>query len=303
MSKVAERVSPEEEALRQIPSWGLDKRFTTLLRCYGRLIEALKGYKPDDPRLLDCHGLAVRLFLQSATLYHLTKGTDLTPFLPFEGHAVDLASVVVVCRSIIESYLTFSYVFVKSTGDEFDFRYAAWRLSGHAQRAEFPYTNQEYASKASQERIEAQTYQEAVKATARFADLKPRTQAQILAGKKWMLGSWSDLAEETGIARRYFSHIYSFLSEYAHSGALSSWQVAAAGPADQPELARTELQLAEMFIARMILDYCRIFPPLQSILAEDIPAKLLAQIDSAILERLDQFSDMTSPSDTDIESI
>ncbi len=260
--------------------------YERLLKLYGQMIEALKDFRPSDERLFDAFRLALKLFFHAASTYHLAKGTDVTLFLPFSGHVYDHSSTAVLSRAVLETFLCFHYVFVEPQGEEFDFRYSSWKLSGFAARETFPASLPEHQAKLAEEKTHNDDLRTQIQQTQRFKDLKPKVQKQVLNGHKWRFASWMNIATSAGVGKYYMGHVYSFLSDHAHSGALSSAQITAP-PNDQERLVSSDLSFIKAVVGKMITTFAHKFPTVQDTLTQDPEAAFMAEVYTVVLARLD----------------
>ena len=94
--------------------------------------QSLKGKLTEDTRLPDCQQLAAKLFFHCTSAYWLSLGTK-APVAESAGGAnfFDFASITVIARAALETYLTMFEVFIDPIDDdEFEFRHSLWQLSG-----------------------------------------------------------------------------------------------------------------------------------------------------------------------------
>jgi len=89
--------------------------FRDLLRVFLRAVEGNKGLPAgEDDRILDAEGLALKFFGHASTAFYIYQGT----FLPDSGAKfIDSASINVLGRAALETFLVFHHVFVAPTSE------------------------------------------------------------------------------------------------------------------------------------------------------------------------------------------
>jgi len=111
-----------------------------------------------------------------------------------------------------------------------------------------------------------------------FQSLTNKQQSKILAGK-WKQQSWREIALDAEFNELHASAVYSYLSEYAHSGSLGILQIRQAKTKDiQNRLFAGSMNVIMIAIANMIFSYCEIFPKGKKALKTNPQATNLAQI-------------------------
>ena len=117
--------------------------YVKLLDLLGRVNNANEG-SSNDERLIDAHWLANKLISHALTvlylLFHGTNIQDLPSFKSSKLRFVDSASIDVLTRATLESFLVFHYVFFCSHYSEGKgLSIFVLQVSGISRKAEFPY--------------------------------------------------------------------------------------------------------------------------------------------------------------------
>lgn len=113
------------------------QEYIKLLEILGRVAEANKGVVAGaDDRILDAEGLLLKFFWHAASALYLFRSTTLPDI---RASFFDSASINVLGRAALETFLVFHYVFTAPTSEnEKDFRYVSWTLAGLLERQKFP---------------------------------------------------------------------------------------------------------------------------------------------------------------------
>ena len=257
-----------------------ETEYLLLLNLLSQVIEENKGSPAgQDGRFLEAEGLALKLFYHSASAFCLSRGTTIKDFPSVPIGFFDPASIHVLTRAILETFLTFHYVFVAPKTDQIrNFRYWAWQLGGFYQRQKFPVQLPESKQKQKTEKPIIEELRTKLTCNPIFQSLKERQQNKILTGR-WRQKSWREIALDAEFNELHASTVYSYLSEYAHSGSLSALQIRQVKTKDiQRSLFAGSMNVIMIAIANMIFSYCEIFPKGKKALKTNPQATNLAQI-------------------------
>ena len=94
---------------------GKEKEYSLLLDLLCQALEENKGLSArQNDRFLEAEGLAIKLFLHSASVFYLSRGTTIKDFPSFRIGLFDPASIHVLTRAIPKTFLTFHYILVAS---------------------------------------------------------------------------------------------------------------------------------------------------------------------------------------------
>ena len=266
-----------------------ENSFVRILNLYYVMVQSLKGYAPDDSRLVRSHGLAAKLFEHAASAFWLSKGTRVPEMSALEVDFCDHSSIALLARAALECYLVFYYVFLDpKSEDEFEFRYNGWMLAGLARREHYPFQLAEHRIRVDEERPLYESLREAVKQTTTFQRLKGKAQDRLLLkGKRWRLHPWTEIAKRAGFGPQYIDSLYDYLSDYAHCGALATLQVSQAqSREDQLEHAKSSLRTIMIVLCKMMNSYTEKFPEAAEALESDPEASHICEILTEVARRL-----------------
>jgi hypothetical protein len=199
----------------------------------------------------------------------------------------DFASIAVIARAALETYLTFFEVFVSpSTEDEFEFQYCLWHLAGQVVLEDLVPSDESLTEHYLHAQADIRELRERLRTTQVFAALTRRQQDQVLQGKRRR--DWRDIAAAAGLSPGFIKRIYSYYSGFVHSDAYTSAQMFSA-QTKEDQRAHAELHLLTiMFVlSKFILDYARIFEEANDVLPRFPDAHRRAQVWSEVLSRLD----------------
>ncbi len=243
-----------------------EKEYIRLLKILFRVGEANKGTPAgDDDRILDAEGLLLKFIVHAASLLYLSRST----ILPEVGAGFfDPASINVIGRAAMETFLTFHHIFIAPASEEDrNLRYLRWQLSGLLERQSYTIRSLEGKNKLREELDYINSLKDQVTKNQSFKELGTRLQRQILNGK-WKLGkNWKDIGTSAGLSKSNSKEFYSYLCEYAHSGNLSVLQFRQADNAEsQKRLFAPTMTFVMIAMANMIQSYCRYFPKCKCVL-------------------------------------
>ena len=235
-----------------------------------QVVQSLDGKPSPDPRLADCQHLAAKLFFHAATIYHLRQGTK-APLASLTNGAdfSDCASVAVITRSALETYLTMQEVFFEPVNeDEFEFNHALWQLSDAIVLENYVPSNPVLRSQAANAQQQIQALKKRLQKTAKFASMKHGEQKEALKGKRKR--NWKCAAKVTGIEEKIIRLIYAYASGFVHAGGLTTFRIMAA------QSAKKQIDLFELFMRptmyvmlKMVLDYAKKFPEAKAVLEKN----------------------------------
>lgn len=246
--------------------------FEILLRGAIEIGNSMHG-KPNTAslkNLIYAEGLGQKLVHHCLAANHLYGGfqlvTDKHSFQP----QVDFASIAILTRAALETYLTLNYLFVSSHDeDDFNFRFLAWDLAGYLERQEHIAKSAEHETKQQQEKIAIEVVKSKIQETSTFLNLNSKQKKRLLNGQ-WRLDySWGDLAVEAGFNKSFFNQQYKFLCAYAHSSRLSIIQIQQTKDLnEQREMATASISVLMVVIAKFMYDYINLIPEVKTF-AED----------------------------------
>lgn len=235
--------------------------YLKLLDLTFRVANSLNGKPAPNHRIPDCNKLAQKLYYHAATVYWLNQGTNAPVPTPEGTHIFDFASVAVVTRAVLETYLTmYELFFLPITDDEQEFRHAYWLLSGYLIREK--YINDHPNAKASLGNWlrEIDELRFRIQKTLYFAALSKGTQKRCLDGDM-PNKSFEKRLEAAGFAPKFTLRAQRYLSGYVHSDGLVADQIKKAKSEDeQKKYIRSYMHLIMMVMSKMIFLYKSKFP-------------------------------------------
>lgn len=236
-----------------------DKDFLLLLKIFAGAIEANKGLPAgDDDYILDAEGLAAKCFFHSASLLYLSRSTT----LPDIGASFfDTASINVLCRAALESYLIFYYIFVESqTEKEKRFRYSSWLLSDLMEKQKFPARSPQGRKILEETKFTINSIKSRITESPCLADLTVKQQKALLDKGAWRIKGWTEIGISAGLSEIHAKSFYKHLCSYAHAGSLSVLQIRQADTAlQQKALYAATMTLVTITIAFFVRDYSMLF--------------------------------------------
>lgn len=252
--------------------------YATLLGLFVDLVQSRAGsaITPDDEWRNDAQTLSIKLFRHLVSMQTLAAGTKVVHNnnpIAF----VDHASVKVVARAALETYLVFFYIYGESH-DVARFRHKTWHLGGLTDRQQSHASTDEHKEQLAAEKRKIENLKSEIGAAPQFQIYSSNQRKQLLKGE-WKTGiSWTDLGVEAGFHEKYFKNIYSYLCGYSHSSYISALQV---GQADSPETQRSLTQailgIGVVIMAHYAFTYSRVFKQAEAVLAVKPEARRIAE--------------------------
>lgn len=266
-----------------------EQEYMRLLHLLGGVVEANKGpLTGDDDRFWCAEGLATKFFLHAASVLYLSRETNISDFPSAPLQFDDPASIDVLARAALETFLTFHYIFVApKTPEEQNFRYWAWKAAGLTERQSSPVSIEEHRQKLAEEKKEIDELHSKLRSNATFQQLTKRQQKDVLKGK-WKLPSWREIAEDAGLAIVLSSNMYRHLSGYAHSSSLSVLQIKQAlENKEELLLIRPSMSTITIATANFVREYCDLFPRAKAALTANAEGSDLVDMWIQIGQKLD----------------
>jgi len=256
-----------------------DSDFTALLELYVTLVQAQAGLNiPIEYAWLnDRQVLAVKLYRHLHSMRQVGAGSSLT----YKGTIcsfIDHASVKVLMRAALETYLVFYFVFRVDELEVSHFRHMTWKLGGLLDRQRLHPITEAARSTQAMELDQITQLRKEIESHLIFGTLTKRERDKILGGE-WRTGkAWHNLAVHAGFHPHYFSNIYNYLCGFSHSSYASALQVGQAKEIEkQRELSESMFSVACMVAAHFSFTYASLFDLAQQALDSNPTAKKIAE--------------------------
>lgn len=266
----------------------INQDYLQLLDLTYQVAQSLNGKPAPDHRLRDCNKLAAKLFFHAATIYWLRQGTKAPVPGPEGAFFYDLASVAVITRAALETYLTmFELFFEPITDDEREFRHALWLLSGFVIREDHVPYDPTLKDRVANSQREIEEMRARIQSTTTFASLTDRQKRNALKGKR-PGKDFKERARAAGFGPESIRRMYQYFSGYVHSDGLSAAQIIQAETKDaQIEYIEGSMHLVMIVMSKMILEYKKIFPSAEAWCLAKPKALILAEVWSEAARRLE----------------
>ena len=291
----------------------IKQEYVILLDLLARVIDANKSYSVNDisdgKRLWDAHNLANKFIDHAFTVLHLSHGTNVQDIPSFKFSFIDSASIDVLTRATMETFLVFHYVFfAPQTKEEKDYRYWAYKAAGITERQSIPIITEETRRTLDNDRLVLDKLCDKLKANAVFQNLTEKQRARFFEGKErnlWRWNpdlkkvlSWSDIAIDAGFSEMLASHMYRYLSGHAHSSSLSVLQSQQALINKKKEqLIGGSIGVINIVAANLIREYCALFSLAQDVLSKDTEGNDIVEEWIQIGHDLDEFTNIDKNND------
>ena len=254
--------------------------YSTLLDLFIQLVQSQAGKKIDSSEewLNDAQTLSVKLFRHLVSMQMLAAGATVTQNNIPTVFFVDHASVKVVARAALETYLVFFYLYGSADHAASEFRHKTWRLGGLVDRQQYHISTAEHRQVLVSEKQQIDALQSELKAAPQLHTYTLKQRSKLLEGD-WRIGNgWSNLGVQAGFHEQYFKNTYSYLCGYSHSSYLSALQVGQAQSIeDQRKLTQAILGFGVVIMAHFAFSYSSTFSSAASVLASSIEAKRIAE--------------------------
>ncbi len=257
-----------------------ERDYSALLGLFIQLVESQAGRKipAGDTWLNDAQVLALKLFRHLVSMQTLATGATVTqqgaPVIFF----IDHASVKVVARAALETYLVFFYLYGSTDRSLCEFRHKTWKLGGLADRQKYAVSMPEHREVLASEQVSIEELAREIESSAHINSYSSKQRAKLLQGD-WRTGNgWTDLGKSAGFHETYFRNIYSYLCGYSHASYLSALQVGQAKSLDdQKMLTHFVLGVGVVLMAHFAFSYSAKFESASAVLNANPEAKAIAE--------------------------
>lgn len=258
----------------------LDTEYAELLRVFVQLVESQsrKEIQPGNEWLNDAQILSTKLFRHLVSMQCLAAGATVeAEELPTVTH-VDYASIQVIARAALETYLVFFFVYGDPDRKLSAFRHMLWHYSGLVDRQKYTIKSREGREKLKVERGELAEIGVEIQSSPYFDSYTDNQKRQLLKGK-WRTGkSWRDLGINARFHAGYFDNIYNYLCGYSHSSYASVLQVGQAQSiAEQRMLTKPILGIGVVLMSHFAFSYPTVFPDASLVISANPVAQGIAE--------------------------
>ena len=258
----------------------LQDEYLALLDLLFQIIEAQSNQhiEPGQEWLNDAQVLSIKLYNHLTSIQRLSQGASTNHRGTAQTGYIDHASVQVVSRAALETYLVFFYIYGTTNQSLSQFRYKTWHLAGLTDRQKFGAINEEARLKMAEENEMILRLKAEINQSEHFENFSDSQRKQLLKGH-WRVGkSWKDLGEYAGFHGQYFENIYCYFCGYSHSSYASVLQVRDARSRDiQQMLTSAAFGLGLIVMAYFSLTYTRLFPNTNAVMSSNPKASQLAR--------------------------
>ncbi len=190
---------------------------------------ALYEAKVEDERWKIYVEVVVGKFIfHSMTMADMLEGTVFkSKFLQKPTSIIDLGSLFVFSRVLIENYLMYYYLYVlPKSNEEGRLQFDLYHISGLANRQKYYVGNKEQMRQKQNETKRIEVIRERIKVNPFFEKLKKSHKEQCLKkSPKPMFCTWTDLIALSDLDTEIFESAWRLYSNYAHSEYLSMMQL------------------------------------------------------------------------------
>ncbi|MBF9223384.1 DUF5677 domain-containing protein [Hymenobacter ruricola] len=221
----------------------------------------------DQESLYYAEGLGQKIISHTISVRHLYHGQQLIVGNNQYPVQIDFASLAILVRAALETYLTLNHVFISAkTLEEAKFNFLCWHLAGFLDRMGFEPKNQAQIELKESERKSISALTTEIQASLPFSTLSKKQQEAVLRGNWRVDKSWRQLAVNAGFDEGFFKQQYSFLCGYAHSSRLSVIQIQQSrNLVQQQEMADASVGVAMVVLAKFMYDYIQLIPTLKAV--------------------------------------
>ena len=257
-----------------------DSDYSTLLDLFVRLVESQAGVEIEEGSawLNDAQVLATKLFRHLVSMRALAAGATVETAGGLTVFFIDHASVKVVARAALETYLVFFYLYGTADQSLSKFRHKTWQLGGLSDRQQFHVTTQEGHEVLAREMEQIEALRSEIERFPQITSYTDRQRKKLLNGE-WRIGKgWADLGAQAGFHGKYFNDIYGYLCGYSHSSYLSALQVGQAKSIeDQQKLTHSILGIGVVLMAHFAFSYASAFGNAEKVLSDSPDVKRVAE--------------------------
>ena len=222
--------------------------------------DSMRGVKSEaSSNFSEIEGILKKITHDTYSVILLAEGDKRNIFL--EGESLSMfpyPSIISLSRCIFESYLVFNYIFISTQDDhdEFLYRFTLWQLDGFKTRQNFTIFKDESKAKMVKEQsVVAELYKD-LYSNSKYKNLSEKEKK--LFEKRYFRWhpDWTTMASMAGINKKHWGNTYGYMSQYAHSGYLSAFQIRQITSTEEAKSqCSTSIQMVLIIIAKFISEY------------------------------------------------
>ncbi|MEM6846157.1 MAG: hypothetical protein AAF944_29420 [Bacteroidota bacterium] len=241
---------------------------TTLITHFIKVSNSIKGQNSTEQQKYG-EAIARKVFSHICSVYSLSRGHKLLLSDDSNITFVDHASMAILTRAALESYLTFNHIFIVApTVEERLFRFQCWDLAGCVERINMKTIcplDDEQRKVLGEDKERLAKLLVAIEQIELYKNLKKGLKTNLEKYGKWRLDkSWADLVSGANFDKNYFEDTDSYLCSYAHTGRSSALQVMHAYElGSQTQLAESYLDWILVILSKFFFDYLTFIPELE----------------------------------------
>lgn len=167
-------------------------------------------------------------------------------------------SIISLSRCIFESYLVFNYIFIstRDDDDEFHYRFTLWQLDGFKSRQNFTIFKDESKAKMEKEQSVVTELYEDLYSNLNYKNLSEKQKKQFEEKYFRWHPDWTTVASMAGINKKHWRNTYGLMSQYAHSGYNSAFQIRQINSNEKAKSqCLSSIQMVLILIAKFISEY------------------------------------------------
>lgn len=211
--------------------------------------------------------ILIKFILHSNNLGILLKGTDLNVNASYSKRIIDVSSIYILFRALIENYLTFFYLFVQPKDkSEVSFRCLIYEISGIARRQAYSAIGDSSIKIKEKERENLEYLANQLLNDPHLQKIDPKIRKDILsnkpAHKPAKIVRWEKLLQQSQLNEDIFQKAWLLYSNHAHSEYISIIQVREYWKNSKEALSTRDLVLFLNLVLASVLikDVASLFP-------------------------------------------
>jgi hypothetical protein len=203
----------------------------------------------------------------TCSIYYLTKGT-LVPEV--QAKFVDFSSINSLCRSAVEAFLLFNYIYVNpNTIEEGQFRYLAWRLSSAYERKAALSISERGREILDDHESYIDKLKEKIVAADGFKSMSDKQKRRLLTDGMKFFPPVYELARLAGYSEAYAKYFYKYLCGHVHGGHNQIRQIhQAVGNSEQTGLTEGATTVVMITMAFFVKEYINVIGIDERVLTE-----------------------------------